>query len=675
MMNKKVNFIEVLKWILSIAIVIGVGVLGILYHNSEGYSEALCVIGLISLPALLIVGTVVGLVQKKKLMKDLEAEREELQPKLLAQRERASEIAKEKIAEMKKLIRTIDILSACLLLVVCLIAFCFFTLVGVDGAGGGFPFVFGVYVGLYFIRPSRISINENNSEDYLLEQVYPLLYETARRAADTVGCRGKIKIFVDHDFNAGILEISDGYSIRLGSYLLDNMSQAELYNVLLHEFGHVEKKNDERNDIITYAGLMQESKLVGIDVSPYAYFHTKFAFEYFTYQYVCSMMNEDAADAAMREYGEPEVAASMLVKLKFSELYQWERGTYDEENIFESETLIQDCIRRPLGWFKERMEKRQEDWIRMIDSEIISRNASHPTAKMRIANLGVKQARILPRQDSEEYLSEVRLAILHVEEMMHKGLAPSYPRIREENYLEPKRIVDEWENEGRPITKEGYQNIVISLFTLHRIDEFVKLCCQIIDEIPEPANYFAHHMYGIYLLRCYDERGIDHLYKSIELNHNNWEEAMQTIGEYACVVGRQDKLDEYRKRAPELAKKAEDVFEKMNSLNAKDTLTSENLPDGMLSDFLDYVRSIDGGQIERIYMVRKTIDDEHFVTCVVVKPKSKVDAKKWMDVMDKLFQYLDKSSDWQFSLFDIRWIRGINFKRIENSCVYEGLKK
>ena len=144
-------------------------------------------------------------------------------------------------------------------------------------------------------------------------------------------------------------------------------------------------------------------------------------------------------------------------------------------------------------------------------------------------------------------------------------------------------------------------------------------------------------MYGIYLLRCYDERGIDHLYKSIELNHNNWEEAMQTIGEYACVVGRQDKLDEYRKRAPELAKKAEDVFEKMNSLNAKDTLTSENLPDGMLSDFLDYVRSIDGGQIDRIYMVRKIIDDENFVTCVVVKPKAKVDAKKWMDVMDKLF--------------------------------------
>lgn len=670
-MNKKASVFEIIKLVLSIAVVVGVALLGVLCHNSGSYSVVLCVLGAILLSALLIVGTILSLVQKKKHIKDLEAEKEELQPKLLAQRERAAEIAKEKINTMKRLIRTIDLLSVGILLSVCLIIFCIFTVAGADGAGLSVLFVFGVYVGLYFIRPSRISINENNSEDYLPRAVYPLLYETAQRAADTIGCKGKIKIFVDHDFNAGILEISDGYSIRLGSYLLDNMSRDELYNILLHEFGHVEKKNDEINDVLTYAGLMQESEPFGASISPYVYFHTIFIYEYFTYQYVCSLMNEDAADAAMREYGEPEVAASMLVKLKFSELYQWERGTYDEENIFESETLIEDCIRRPLGWFRERMELRQQEWIKMIDSEIISRNASHSTAKMRIANLGVKEARILPRQDSEEYLSEVRLAILHVEEMMHKGLAPIYHTIRESNYLEPKRVVDEWENAGRPITKEGYQNIVISLFALHRIDEFVKLCCQIIDEIPEPANYFAHHMYGIYLLRCYDERGIDHLYKSIELNHNNWEEAMQTIGEYACVVGKQDKLDEYRKRAPELAKKAEDVFEKMNTLNAKDNIGPEHLPDGMLADFLDYVRTIDGGQIDRIYMVRKTIDDDHFVTCVVVKPKAKVDAKKWMDVMEKIFQYLDKSSDWQFSLFDMRSLRGVNFGRVENACVYD----
>jgi hypothetical protein len=232
-----------------------------------------------------------------------------------------------------------------------------------------------------------------------------------------------------------------------------------------------------------------------------------------------------------------------------------------------------------------------------------------------------------------------------MEQMVRKGIGLNYAQIREQNYLEHKRIIDEWENAGKPITREGYQGIVVALFSSLRISEFVNLCCQVIEEIPEPANYFAHHMYGIYLLRCYDERGIDHLYKSIELNHNNWEEAMQTIGEYACIVGKQDELDKYRERAGEMLKTHIDVYEKMDSLNAKDKLVPEKLPDGMLEDFLDYIKGVDEGTIEKIYMVRKVIDDKNFVTCVVVQPMRKAKPEKCAEVMDKIFQYLDKSSD------------------------------
>lgn len=669
MEKKKINIYEAIKWLLSVVIVIGVAVLGSLCHEAGNYSIALCVTGLIAMPILLITGTVVGLVSKKKMIDGLD--RENMQKDLLAQRERAAEIAKEKLNTLHKLIRLIDLMSVVVLVMVCVTVFCFFTLVGAEGGGVALPMVLGIYAGLFFVRPRKIKINEKKSEDYLPESDYPLLYETARRAANTIGCEGRIKIFVDHDFNAGILTISDGYSVRLGSYLLDNMSQDELYNVLLHEFAHVDKKNDEINDVISYASLSQENDTTRFGVMPYIYLHAKFILEFVTYQYICSLMNEDAADSAMREHGNPEVAASMLIKLKFSELYQWERNTYDEENIFEPETMIEDCIRRPLRWFRERMELRKDEWIRMIDSEILSRNATHSTVKMRIASLGVDEARLIPRSDSEEYLSEVNNAILHMEQMVRKGLGASYSQLREQNYLEPKKIIDEWENAGKPITREGYQGIVIALFSSLRISEFVNLCCQVIEEIPEPANYFAHHMYGIYLLRCYDERGIEHLYKSIELNHNNWEEAMQTIGEYACIVGKQDELDKYRERASEMLKTHIDVYEKMDSLNAKDKLVPEKLPDGMLEEFLDYVNGIDDGAIEKIYMVRKVIDDEHFVTCVVVQPLRKVKPEKFGEVMEKIFQYLDKSSDWQFSLFDIRFLASVRVDRIENSLVYD----
>ena len=308
----------------------------------------------------------------------------------------------------------------------------------------------------------------------------------------------------------------------------------------------------------------------------------------------------------------------------------------------------------------------------MIDNEIISRNATHSTIKMRIDGLGVKDLKLIPKNDSDEYLAEVEKATLMLEGVVRKNLEPNYKLIRQQNYLNSKELLDKWESEGKPITKENYQNIVLALFSSRKITEFVNLCCQIIEKIPEPANYFAHHMYGIYLLHCYDESGIDHLYKSIELNHNDWWEAMEHIGQYACVVGKQDQLDKYREKAPAMAKKQEDVYDKMNSLNPKDSLIPESLPDGMIEDFLAYLRSIDDGIIERIYMVRKVISEEHFVTCVIVQPKRKIKSDKFVEAMDKIFQYLDKSSDWQFSLFDMRMVPRILYPKIKKNCIYKG---
>lgn len=671
-MEKKGRIIyEIIKWILSVLAIVLSAVLGAIYDGIGIKNKTILIAMLIAFPIILISGTIASLIAKKRFIKNID--RENLQMNLLAERERGEEIAREKIALLKRLIRTIDALSIIFLILVCISEFCFIAICGAEAGGAALPAIMGAYCGFYFIRPRRVKINESKSEDYLREEEYPLLYGLARRAADVVGCSGKIKIFVDADFNAGVLAISDGYSIRLGSYILDNLSEAELFNVMLHEFAHVEKKNDEINGILSYYNLVQDDQTLNFAVCPYVYFHAKFMFEFFAYQYVCSLMNEDAADTAMRNYGDPEAAASMLIKLKFSELYQWERNTYDEENIFEPEEMIEDCIRRPLKWFRERMELRKEDWIKMIDSEILSRSATHPTAKMRIESLGVKEARLLPRSDSEEYLREIDKAISHLETLVRKEVQKSYSDIRDRDYLQYMRIIEEWESAGKPITRENYQDIIISHFSTLKISEFVNICCQVINEIPEPANYFAHHMYGIYLLRCYDERGLEHLYKSIELNHNNWEEAMQTIGQYACMVGKQDELDKYRARAMEMSKKHFNLYEKMDSIGPKDTLIREReLPRQLMADMLKYFEQIDNGTIKSIHMVRKVIDRDNFVTCIIVTPWKGADMNKFSDAMSWIFQFLDKSSDWQFSLFDMRFVPKKLVMKVEHSCIYRG---
>lgn len=670
MNNKKIGPVGVIKLILTVVITIGIAVLGGICNDAGYYNEILCVVIMILLSLGLVASAIVSSVMKKRFADKID--RVSFQDQLLSQREKAGEIAAEKLALLKKMIKTIDICSVLILLSVCVLEFCFFSLAGLGGSGAAFAFFIGVNVGLGFIREKKVVINEKKSDDYLPEAEYPLIYGMARRAADVIGCEGRIKIFVDHDFNAGIMTIADGYSVVLGSYLLDSLSQDELYNILLHEFAHVDEKNDDINDVKSYANLLNEgNSILDIPALPLMYLYSKFFFEYMTYNFVCSIMYEDAADAAMKKFGTPEVAASALIKTKFSTLYDWERNTYDEDNIYEPEEVMDDCVRKTLGWYRERVELRRDDWIKMIDSEILARNASHSTVKMRIESLGIEELKLLPKNDSSEYLAEVERAILHLEAAVKKGLESNYDQMREANYLQPKKILEEWENAGKPLTRENYQGIIISLLNARKIGDFVNLCCQVIEEIPEPANYYAHHMYGIYLLHCYDERGLDHLYKSIELNHNVWDEALEHIGLYACLVGKQDELDKYREKARELANQQDEIYEKMDSLTPTDKLVEEKLPDGMLNDLLFFLAEANDGVIDSVYMVRKIISEEHFVTCVIVKPKSGADIKAFGEAMERIFQYLDKSSSWQYSLFDIRMLVPAVSSKVKKHCIYK----
>ena len=92
----------------------------------------------------------------------------------------------------------------------------------------------------------------------------------------------------------------------------------------------------------------------------------------------------------------------------------------------------------------------------------------------------------------------------------------------------------------------------------------------------------------------------------------------------------------------------------------------------MLEDMISYFEDIDDGVINEIRMVRKILDETHFVTCIVVSPRKKADPKKFGEMMEKIFQYLDKSSDWQFALFDMRNVPRGKILGVKNSLIYKG---
>ena len=92
--NKKINWFDIFKWVLSFFITVGLAVLGAFCHKNEGYSKVACIVAVIVLPIALICWIIANFVLKKKFENSID--RKNLQNELVAQRDRAEEIAKEK---------------------------------------------------------------------------------------------------------------------------------------------------------------------------------------------------------------------------------------------------------------------------------------------------------------------------------------------------------------------------------------------------------------------------------------------------------------------------------------------------------------------------------------------------------------------------------------------------
>ena len=148
-------------------------------------------------------------------------------------------------------------------------------------------------------------------------------------------------------------------------------------------------------------------------------------------------------------------------------------------------------------------------------------------------------------------------------------------------------------------------------------------------------------------------------------------EALDEIGKFCCITGNQVELERYRERAVELLQKEKDEHSQINMLRRGDRLSAEHLPDGALEDVLAYIRTIDNGEIRRIYLVRKTVTETYFTSAFVVRFTEDSDPDAQRSILHKIFLYLDTVSDWQYSLFDYREVEKVRIEDVPGSLVYE----
>lgn len=510
---------------------------------------------------------------------------------------------------------------------------------------------------------------------YLEEKDYPCLYALTKKAAKTINCVGDIKIAIIDEFNAGIARYNNSYSVQLGAYLINILSEDELFCVLLHEFSHMEIQNNAVNKERDYNNWLQQGIaphfLSGFTQLLSLYTDTLYVLNYSLFEYASALYCETDADKAMIKYGNVRAAASALLKMKYFHLYQWEKGTYDESAFFASETLEKGFMLSELDDFNQRLKARIEDWKCFAKKEILSRSASHPTLNMRLASFGISSYDLLETQNSDIYNTECKKALSFLEDLIYMDLSESYAYSREQKYLQPMQLLEKWEKSGKPLVAEEYTQIGFALRQLGRNSDALQLYQRAVSEFELPSEIcHARYFIGCYLLHKFDCTGLDDIYYAMENNSNYIDEGLDIIGEFCCLTGNQTELERYREKAMELAQKQKDVYSQIGVLTSKDHLSTEHLPDGMLEEILTYINKIDEQAIEAIYLVRKTITADFFTSVFIIKFELTTTEETQERILQKIFSFLDTFSSWQFSLFEYFQVYNVKLNKIKNSCVY-----
>ncbi|MBE6903663.1 MAG: hypothetical protein E7480_03550 [Ruminococcaceae bacterium] len=525
---------------------------------------------------------------------------------------------------------------------------------------------------------SRIKFTQDKElfkhESYVSQEDYPELYRLARRAADISNCKKNIKIALTGDCNAGIMEVGDTYSVQIGVILLDILSEEELVCIFLHEFEHVTLKNKKINKCYSYntwiSSGCNNTYLSWLTNVLFSFPDGLYNFRFNLYQYAASLCFESDSDKAMLKSGKPECAASALLKIDFYNKYEWERDAMDFPCLYEPESCENYTLRTSLNSFKELQAERKELWIELAKKEIQSRSSSHPILSQRFKMLGIEKYSLLGNEKSPALKEEAEKAIDFIDILIKKQVSENYSELREEYYIKQKNLVENWEQEGKPIIAEQYSSVIEALNILGRRSEIEELCDRVISETPIHTAAYAYFIKGFILLHKFDEQGLEYVYKAIYDNHNYIDGGLGVIGHFCCLTGNQKELDLYRERAVDLAQKNKDIYSCINVIQKNDKLSPEKLPEGMLDEILSFISSIDEGEIKRIYLLRKTINENFTVSDVIIRFSYYTDENTKGRIMDKIFRFLDTFSSHQFGLFDYNGITEVSVEKIPGALVW-----
>lgn len=489
---------------------------------------------------------------------------------------------------------------------------------------------------------------------------YPALYEMLNRVRKKLGCRRRITLCSDAQFGASAFYQRNlgGYFINLGAALLPLLTDEELENMLIHEVAHIRNGDVRHTETLAFLRSILCGALEA--VVPFGvYFRLPTALILWCESIdvaISSEISERRADKAILQYGNPSVYTGLLAKLGCKDLYDMESERWLPEPEYQPEEPRPHPIQRHAEAFRRAVPERLSFWRTLLDQELPPLMDSHPIFRERREAIGnLPYDVVFPADNASSPINTELSRIVETVEAAQTNSPEEYAKAREEIYLKPKKIVDEWEAAGEPLWEPDRMVPVIEAYMrLVRFDSAEAICDRMLSKLPDDFGLtFARFIKGRILLDRWDPAGIALIDRALDDNSNYTDEGLQAIIVFCRWMNLPDELTAHREKLMDKSQRSIDVNNQFNSLTPKDRLSAETLPDGQLEEILNFIHSIDtGNAISDIWLVRKTVTDDAFTSAFVVRFRNNVEDEVLNDVMNRIFRHLDNDpSGWQYSLF------------------------
>lgn len=404
-------------------------------------------------------------------------------------------------------------------------------------------------------QPNRTALKEE-----LSPHDYPLLYDVAQRAANSVGYRGTFVLCRKLDLSGiSVSEENGTVFVHLPPESVYILTESELYQILLHEFMHA---------VNTDTAFLTEIELAKWKYTPHSrwnafYFsHILERIEYESQLYLtyASRLHEAKADEAIKLYGDPQTYLNGTAKTMLCDkiLFALPRREirYD---FYESETVPTDFYERLIAIFEKELPAVLEEEKAILFRTLPTKTDSHPTFRMRADALGLTDFDPFEREPQGAYRAEITRFCRSCSSARATAFSKQqWETARKEEYLNVKEHIAAFEAKGDE-ADDGERNAALWDYLVVDQDKALALADSILQQ--DEDNAVANYMKGL-ILCGRNQDGIAYLDKAIMRTVNCFESAGDMMARYVFSTGNEEIVETFRAKQPEYAQLALNVVKR-----------------------------------------------------------------------------------------------------------------